>query len=81
MSTTPPAVIVAAGHDVLLDDAQQYAARLQQAGVSVEYLVWERQCHVFSYLGVAQSEPALARIALAMNGLLTGSYNGNTSKL
>jgi acetyl esterase len=43
----PPAVIVAAGLDPLLDDAQTYADRLRAAGVTVHARRWDDQVHGF----------------------------------
>ncbi len=41
----PPAVVVAAEHDPILDDARRYAARLREAGVPVTYLEYADAPH------------------------------------
>lgn len=43
----PPAVIIAAGHDPLWDDALSYAAALEAAGVEASVLRYEGQIHAF----------------------------------
>lgn len=43
----PPALIVTAGFDPLLDEALDYAQRLRQAGVPVEYACYEDMIHAF----------------------------------
>lgn len=43
----PPALIVTAGFDPLVDEAQDYAQRLRQAGVPVEYVCYEDMIHAF----------------------------------
>ena len=67
-----PAVVVSAGHDVLLDDAERYEAALRGAGVPVLRLHWPRQVHIFVFLGRAISDaaPALERICSAVAELL-----------
>ena len=43
----PPALIVTAGHDPLLDEGKQYASRLSQDGVKAEYVCFEGTIHGF----------------------------------
>ena len=42
-----PAYIVAAGHDVLHDEAEIYAHKLRQQGLKVHYQEYEDQAHGF----------------------------------
>lgn len=43
----PPACFISAGCDPLLDQALMYAARLEDAGVPVEYHIYEGMVHAF----------------------------------
>jgi acetyl esterase len=43
----PPTLIIAAGCDVLRDEGNEYAARLREAGVPVEYRCFEGTIHAF----------------------------------
>ena len=43
----PPAFVIGAGRDPLRDDARDYAARLQEAGVEVEYVEYADTPHAF----------------------------------
>ena len=68
----PPAFVLTAGFDPLLDEGQAYADRLAQAGVAVEYRCYEDMVHGFILMGgvldtarVAVADCA-ARLAQAM---------------
>ena len=73
MSGLPPALIVAAGCDLLLDEGHAYAERLRAAGVRVDYRCFEGTIHAFmSFCGaIPMGREALAfaasriRVALA----------------
>jgi acetyl esterase len=52
-SRLPPAYIVTAGFDPLLDEGKAYADRLEQAGVSVVYECFEGMIHGFLPMGGA----------------------------
>jgi acetyl esterase len=63
VSGLPPALIVAAGCDVLVDEGKAYADRLRAAGVPVEYRVFDGTIHAFMSFTAAIP---LAREALAL---------------
>ena len=49
----PPATVVTARYDPLLDDAKSYAERLRAAGVPVEYRSFDDQSHGFFWMAGA----------------------------
>ncbi|MCA0870775.1 alpha/beta hydrolase [Seohaeicola saemankumensis] len=61
----PPALIIAAGHDPLWDDALIYADTLDQAGVHVTLLTYEGQVHGFLSLTkvIPQGRDAVSKVA------------------
>lgn len=63
-SRLPPAYILTAGFDPLLDEGRAYADRLTQAGVSVVYECFEGQIHGFLPMGgvIAAARHAQYRI-------------------
>ena len=65
LSGLAPALIYAAGFDMLLDQGQAYAQRLSEAGVGVEYCCFENLPHGFvAFPALAPAaEHALRRIA------------------
>lgn len=60
LSGLPQAIVLTAEHDVLRDEGQEYASRLQQAGVAVHHHCAAGQMHGF----------------LMMNGVLPGAREG-----
>jgi len=48
LSGLPPAVIVTAGHDPLVDEGDEYAARLKAAGVAVMHKRYDSLAHAFT---------------------------------
>jgi len=47
LSGLPPATVITAGFDPLLDDGVRYAERLESAGVDVEHANYEAMIHGF----------------------------------
>ena len=47
LTSLPPACFISAECDPLLDQALMYAARLQDAGVDVEYHIYKGMVHAF----------------------------------
>ena len=57
VSVLPPAIIIAAENDVLLDEGVQYRDKLRKAGVEVEYTLLEGSVHgYFSNMAVFANE-------------------------
>jgi acetyl esterase/lipase len=68
LSRLPPAYVVTAGFDPLLDEGRAYADRLSQAGVPVTYECFEGQIHAFLPMGgvMAAANHAVYRIGQAI---------------
>jgi acetyl esterase len=64
----PPALVITAGFDPLLDDCVAYVQRLRAAGVDVEYCCYEGMVHGFFTLGkmFAAAGEAIQRAAGAL---------------
>jgi len=63
----PPALILCAEFDPLLDDGREYAARLEAAGVDVRFSLYNGMTHGFLWMGgvVDRSREAIEEIAAA----------------
>jgi acetyl esterase len=72
LSGLPPAVVVTADHDPLRSEAEEYAARLADAGVPVRTTRYEGQLHSFMRLFgvVSDADRALDETARAMRDVL-----------
>ncbi len=70
-SQLPPALVLTAGYDPLVDEGRQYADKLSAAGTPCHYVCFERQIHGFlpmsRILGEARMGVALCCAALKEN--------------
>jgi acetyl esterase len=67
----PPALIISAEFDPLVDENAAYAERLRQAGVATEYVCFPGMIHPFFTLGGVIEDAAKAESLIAgrMRGL------------
>ena len=74
LSRLPPAYIVTAGFDPLVDEGRAYADRLRAAGVEVTYECFEGMIHGFVTMGgvVAAAHHALYRCAQGLRQAFAG---------
>ena len=72
LSNLPPALIINADHDVLLDDGVAYANRLKQAGIPMQHTIYPGIIHTFINLRgqMDQSNVAHDEIAAALRAAL-----------
>jgi len=68
----PPALVITAGHDPLVDEGADYARRLSDAGNRVSYVCFERQIHGFITMGrvLDEAHTAVALCAVELRRAL-----------
>src|SRR5690242_9282559 len=68
LSGVVPALVLTAGNDVLCDEGEAYARRLQQAGVPVQLRKFPDQIHGFLTMGkiIRAAQPALDDVAATL---------------
>ncbi|GAQ26556.1 alpha/beta hydrolase [Ralstonia insidiosa] len=76
LSGLPEAIVVTAEHDVLRDEGEEYAARLQQAGVPVHHLRAQGQMHGFlMMLGILPgSQSALRFVCERLRAIASAAH-------
>jgi acetyl esterase len=69
----PPAFVLTAGYDPLVDEGQAYANALQSAGVDVTYRCFDQQIHGFITMGrvIDQANEAVSACADALRAGLS----------
>ncbi|HXD72470.1 MAG TPA: alpha/beta hydrolase [Vicinamibacterales bacterium] len=70
----PPALVVTAGCDPLRDEGKQYADRLKEAGVAVDYRCFETTIHAF--MSFAAAIPAASEALAFVSGKLREGLKG-----
>ena len=75
LSGLPPALVVVATVDILRDQAVQYAARLDQAGVYSELIEYAHLCHGFAHVSnvVPAAAAAFDDVLVRFNTLMHAS--------
>ncbi len=68
LSRLPPALVLTAGYDPLVDEGRQYADALSAAGTPCQYVCFDRQIHGFVPMGRVLGEARLA-VALCCSAL------------
>jgi len=77
LSGLPPAVIMTAEHDPLRDEGEEYAKRLEEAGVPVDFQRVAGQMHAFfTLLMLPGSELGMQQIAKAVRALIVRRKKG-----
>ena len=79
LSKLPPAFILTAGFDPIVDEGSAYADRLREAGVPVKYVCFESQIHGFITMGrvIAQAKEAVNLCAQALASAFVTATRSN----
>ena len=73
-ASLPPAFVLTAGYDPLRDEGLMYADALSKAGVSTQYVCFERQIHGFITMGrvMQEANTAVSMCAQVLRSQLLG---------
>lgn len=73
LSYLPPAFVLTAGYDPLIDEGEAFAKRLRESGVPVRYSCYADTFHGFYNFGVLpEARAAIAETAAILTAVLTG---------
>ena len=75
LSRLPPALVITAGHDPLVDEGKAYAERLAASGVPVTYTCYDGLVHGFVSMAGAidAGHRAIAEVAVAVKSAFSGA--------
>jgi acetyl esterase len=78
LSGLPPAVVVLAEYDPLVDEGREYAARLRAAGVPVDLQIYPGMIHEFLRMGNVVTDALRARAAIGQ--ALANAFRATTGR-
>jgi acetyl esterase len=72
----PPALVLTAGYDPLVDEGREYAERLQREGVDAKYLEFPDMIHGFIVMGGVfdRANEAVRSCCAALRGAQQGAH-------